>query len=291
MVRGLYLTRPELPSRWDWITAARLLAGRDYVISGWDAVRAYGIGADRAPTDEILVLAAAGTHHRVGRLVMRPSARPVIGNLIRPREGVGIRTVRVAAPARAVADTALTYRMFEPVRALATAAVQRRLCTPAQLVHELETGPRAGSAFLRRAVADVLEGAESISEAELAEVLRRVDVPRFELNVPILDHTGRVIAIVDVLWRRLRAALEVDSKQHHFFAEDWARTMRRHNMLTASGIATTHYPPSDIRAHPAVVAREVASWLRARAAELDVPYHDAAPGPTIRRAPLRLLPP
>jgi very-short-patch-repair endonuclease len=207
-------------------------------------------------------------------------------------EGIELRLTRIAAPARAVADTALTCRMFEPVRALVTAAVQRRLCTPEQLADELEAGPRNGSAFLRRAVADVLLGAESISEAELADLLRGARVPAFELNVPIMNPTGRVVAVADALWRELRAVLEVDSRQHHFYEDGWARTMRRHNLLTATGLAVTHYPPSEIRARPAEVAGEVASWLRGRAAELGVHYRAAAPrAPSAAdRAPFRLPP-
>ena len=60
--------------------------------------------------------------------------------------------------------------------------------------------------------------------------LRRAAVPDFELNVPILLTLYlRAIAIADILWRALRAILEIDSQEFHFSAEDW-----RHPRPTAT---------------------------------------------------------
>src|SRR5215471_3589152 len=71
-------------------------------------------------------------------------------------------------------------------------------------------------------------------------------VPTFELNVPIV-HAGRVIAVADVLWRKLHAVLEIDSREYHLSEAQWKATMARHNKLTNVGYAVTHYPPSAIR--------------------------------------------
>ena len=177
----------------------------------------------------------------------------------------------LVSAARAVADTALEYRYGPPVRAMVTGAVQRGLCTPQAIVDELEAGPRNDSAMLRRAVADVLGGARSVAEAEAADVLRRGGLPSFELNAPILDADGRLIAIADVLWRELRAIAEIDSREFHFSEQDWKRTMRRHNRLTAAGYAVMHVPPSLIRSDPDRWLDEVRAGLSARASELGVP--------------------
>ncbi len=58
----------------------------------------------------------------------------------------------------------------------------------------------------------------------------RGSVPPFELNVPIVDEYGRLLYVVDMLWRELRAALEVDSREYHFGVEDW----RRHSTGTTN---------------------------------------------------------
>jgi hypothetical protein len=132
----------------------------------------------------------------------------------------------------------------------------------------------------------VFGGAASISEAELADLMRAAGLPPFELNVPILDPDGNHVATADALWRSLRAVLEVDSREHHFLEPKWKRTMRRHNNLTRFGLTITHYPPVDLRDRPAVVMDEAHDWLRRRAAELGVPY---PPGPPAQPgAPYRL---
>jgi hypothetical protein len=51
LVRGVYLTRVDRPTRADWIMAGLAIAGPGAVLSGWDAVRARGIGSERAPVD------------------------------------------------------------------------------------------------------------------------------------------------------------------------------------------------------------------------------------------------
>jgi very-short-patch-repair endonuclease len=268
LVPGVYLSRPDPPERTDWIRAGFAIAGADGVLSGWDAVRVQKLGDSTLPTDEVLILCRRGGFRRVGRVRIRPSNRS-LRCAHRFAEGVG--WINVAGCARAVADTSLTYRTLPPVRALVTSAVQARRCTIEDLEDELGAGPQQGSAHLRRAIGDVVAGAASIAEAELADLLRAAALPAFELNVPILDRAGRHLATADVLWRALRAVLEVDSRRHHFLESDWARTMRRHNQLMRCGLAIAHYPPAEFRADPHRVTGEIDAWLRVRA-ELGFSY-------------------
>lgn len=283
LTRGVYFTRGELPTRADWVRAGMELAGAGAALSGWDAVRAYGLGSDRPPSDEVLVLAVGGTHRLRGRVRIRPSRRPTHATR-RLLPGAG--RIPVAGVARAVADTALVYRTFAPVRALVISAAQQGLCTAEALARELDDGPRNGSGHLRRALEDVLIGAASVPEAELADLMRGAGLPEFELNVPLVDYRGVVIAVADVLWRELRAVLEVDSRKHHFLETEWRGTMRRHNELTRCGLALTHYPPVELRDNRERVLGEIDQWLRARSAELRLPY-PPPPAPD-RGTPFRL---
>lgn len=285
LTRGLYLTRPDPPDRTDWIAGGLLIGGRGTVLSGWDAVRAHGLGAETPPTTDVLVLALSGRHRRVGPVIVRPSQRELrCVRKVLPRLGSRL----VAGVARAVADTALLYGTFGPVRALVTSAVQRQMCTVEELVHEYETGPRNDSAHLHDAVDDIISGAESIAEAELLDVLRTGSLPTFEMNVWLVDDHGRQIAKADALWRTLGAVLEVNSRQHHFLEPDWIATMGRHNVLTRHGLSVVHYPPSAVRRTGQAVATQVRGWLRRRAAELGVPYPPPAPHPDLIGTPLRL---
>lgn len=195
----------------------------------------------------------------------------------------GYRDLPIVAGARGVADTALLYRSFAPVRALVTSAVQRQVCTPTELADELATMPRNYSRHFRAALSDVLDGARSIAEAEAARALASGPVPAFELNVPLLNSAGRVVAVADALWRELRAVLEIDSREFHFSETDWNATRARHNRLTAANLAVQHFSPAEVRANPAGWAAQIAGWLQVRAAELGVPF--PPPGGAIRPGP------
>jgi hypothetical protein len=138
--------------------------------------------------------------------------------------------VPVTSVARAVADTALYQRWLGSVRAMVAAAVQHGLCSVEELTDQLAACPRNNSALLRRALGELADGARSAAEVVATDYLRRADVPPFELNAPIMDG-GQLVAIADVLWRELRAVLEIDSREFHFSASDWQATMRRHNRL------------------------------------------------------------
>jgi hypothetical protein len=285
LASGVLLTRPEEPTRADWVNVGLHLGGPFAALSGWDAVRLRGLGASRPPAAHVLILTTKGENRVVGGVHLRPSARPLSVTQLSVLDDA-FPAARVVRPARAVADTSLMYHTLAPVRALVTSAVQREQCTADELYQELEDGPRNGSAFLRRALEDVFGGAASISEAELADALRTAGLPPFELNVPILDATGRHVATADALWRALRAVLEVDSREHHFLEPQWRNTMTRHNLLTRSGLALTHYPPVEIRRATPRVTCEVGEWLRARAEELKLPY--PPPRPADWGRPLRL---
>ena len=104
------------------------------------------------------------------------------------------------------------------------------------------------------------------------------------MNVPLLSANGRVIAVLDFLWRGLLAVLEIDSREFHFREADWKATSARHNLLTRLGLAVIHYPPSQTSSPR--WTDEVQEWLRNRAAELRTPYRAATP--TGEGSPLRL---
>jgi hypothetical protein len=282
LVRGIVLTAPGPPTREDWVLVGMAIAGPAAALSGWDALRTYGLGAAEPPSRSVLVLDRGGSHRRIGCVLVRPTSRPYATQLL-PFAHPTLPYVPIVPAARAVADTALMYRRFAPVRALVTTSVQRRKCSPGELVAELEACPRNGSRMFRRALADVLDGARSIAEAEAVDFLRRVAVPAFELNVPILDHTGVRVSVADVLWREMRAVAEIDSREYHLGEKQWKGTGHRHNRLTTGWLALEHFPPSEIRSRRMDWARDVEIWLRGRARELGLPYR---PG----RGPIRAGP-
>jgi hypothetical protein len=239
IARGAVLTRPEAPTRDDWAALGIALGGPTAALTGWDAARAVGLGDPIPPGGPVLVVSRHATNRVVGCVRIRETTRPYSVRTTSPDNAVHPLTP-IVGTARAVSDAAAQFTAANPVRALVTSAIQRERCTVEQLLAELHAGPRNGSRLLRLAMADAVDGARSIAEAAASRRMTRARIPAFELNVPIVDADGRVIAVADVLWRELRAILEIDSREYHLSEADWKRTMRRHNLLTRIGFAATH---------------------------------------------------
>ena len=269
LARGVVLTRPDPPARTDWAAVGLGVAGSNAVLSGWDAVRYYGLGALSPPSVPVLVLSDRSGCRDLGGVHIRRTAGPLDARSVSVRDDA-LPLARLAAPARAVVDTAMQIPTFAGIRALVTASVQKGACTPGELIDQLPKIARRDSGRLRKALEDVVDGAHSEAEAKALTSLRLADVPAFELNVALIDVHGRVIAVADVLWRELRAILEVDSRQFHFSEVDWHQTSDRHNRLTSHGFALVHYPPARFDGESWLV--EVVAWLKARARELSVHY-------------------
>lgn len=286
MARGVVLTRADLPTRTDWADAGLWVAGETAALSGWDALRARGIGDRRPPAAPVLVLTREGRSRRIGGVHIRRTDRPYAAELTSAFAEVLALSPIVGVP-RAVADAAFWERRRAGVRALVAAAVQQGGCPVEDLVAELEAGPRQYSGWLRRAIAEIGAGARSAAEAEAVRRLSRGAVPVFELNVPIIDQRGVHIYTVDVLWRALRAALEIDSREYHFSDAEWQGTLARHNALTRAGLSVTHYPPSDMSDPREAWLHETAEWLRVRSRELAVPWTPSR----LRVAPAGAAPP
>lgn len=269
LASGIVLTRPDDPTREDWAEAGIALAGPGAALSGWDALSLRGLGDRVPPNGPVLVLRRQGMNRLVGGVRLRRTNRPFSQITISPHS-TRLPFAPIVSTARAVADTALDYEDAARVRALVTSVIQRRVCRIEDLLAELRQGPSNGSSGLRSALADAADGARSAAEAVALGRLRRAAVPAFELNVPVVVGSGRVRFVVDVLWRELRAVLEIDSREFHLGEREWQATMRRHNELTRYGFAVVHYPPSVV-GEPGW-SSEVADWLRARAVELAVPW-------------------
>lgn len=168
---------------------------------------------------------------------------------------------------------------MDDVRALVAQAVRAGLCDLAELRAELDSGPRQRSAHLRTALADVEAGAWSAPEARAARILRTADVPPFEQNARIdLPDGGYFVA--DILWRALRAIMEIDSDEHHGEPVTRDATDRRHIALSTLGYSVVHRRPGLIFRQPDRFRRETESWLAARARELDHRGDQYPSGPT-----------
>lgn len=262
---GVYLTHNGACLESEAMAAAMQYAGPTGMLSGTYALRRHGVRAAPVSAERMLVLVPLTTSRRSAGFVHLRHTE------FMPRYSVRRDGLALAPVSRAVVDTCLGLRAQQSVRAITAEVVQRGLCGVHELAADLRIASRRGSALLRRAVDEVGLGGWSAPECEVGSLLRRGDVPPFEQNADVYDDAGEWLACGDVVWRQLRAILEVDSRQHHADPDAWERTLERHNRLAAAGWVVLHFSPRLIRQAPQDLVAQVRVWLRRRAAELDAP--------------------
>ena len=250
LLRGVYLVRTGSPTTDQRDMAALLYAGRGSVLTGCAAMRRLGLKTPLTATVDVLVPAA---NKRTSSDFVR-----VLRTTRMPDQFYGSGRIHFAMAARAVADAARGLGNLGQVRALVADSVQSGWCRVVELISELDAGPVAGSALLRRVLAEVADGVRSAPEADFRELVISAGLPMPMFNARLF--AGSVlIAVADAWWPEAGVAAEVDSREWHLSAEQWEQTMRRHARMTAQGILVLHFTPKQIRTQPA----QVVSALRA----------------------------
>ena len=253
LLPGTYLAATGVPTFMQQEIAALIYAGSGSVLTGAAALRHHGIRAPQAAVITVLI-----PNHR--HVSSTDSVR-IWRTTRMPRTPMHDGPVRVALPARAVADTARALSSLRDVRAVVADAVQSRRCPIFLLADELEEGPRRRSALLRQAIGEVQEGIRSVAEADFHDLLKRARVPIPLFNARILAG-NTFVAEADAWWQRAGVAAEVDSREWHLSPADWKRTMQRHAAMTAHGILVLHFTPTMIRQEPAIVVQQVRKALK-----------------------------
>ena len=239
LLPGVYLAQTGSPSADQREMGALLYAGPASVLTGAAALRRFGLAGPRTALVDVLV--PAGTQKRDAGFVR-------IHRTTRLPEPFGVAgEVRFAFPPRAVADAARGLTDIGDVRAVVAGAVQREKCPVGPLRYELDNGSRRGSALLRRALAEVADGARSAAEADLHALIKRTRLPMPMFNPRLF--AGRVfIASPDCWWPDAGVAAEVDSREWHLSPRDWEETLARHARMSAHGIIALHFTPRQISA-------------------------------------------
>ena len=264
LLPGTYLAATGVPTTTQREIAALTYAGSDSVITGEAALRHHGIRAPQTAVVTVLI---------PNRRYVRSSGSVRIWRTTRmPRTPLNDGPVRVALPARAVADTARALSSLSDVRAVVADAVQPHRCPIFLLADELEEGPRRGSGLLRQVIGEVQDGIRSVAEADFRDLLLRAQLPTPMFNARILAG-DTFVASADAWWQRAGVAAEVDSREWHLRPADWERTMRRHAAMTAHGILVLHFTPRMIREDSADVVRQIREALKTGSARPPLALH------------------
>jgi hypothetical protein len=249
---GVYLTVTGTPTVTQREIAAVLYAGPWGVLTGLAALRRHGMRVPESTSVDLLIPAG---HVRASRgfVTVRPTTRM-------PEQVCYRSPVQFALPPRAVADAARELGSFRDVRGLVADAVQRGLCRVDLLREEVENGPRRGSAWLRRALAEVADGIRSGAEGDFRDLIRKAGLPAPMFNAKL--YAGQeFLAVADAWWPEAGVVGEVESREWHLSPEDWENTLERSARLSARGIIVLHFTPGQIRNQPARVAADIRKAL------------------------------
>lgn len=194
-----------------------------------------------------------------GPLMRRPG---VVGHRRRSAAAVVMWTgVRVSAPEHAWRECAglLSVRRLVEVGDFLVGHQGRT--TIDALAATIRPGERS-VAVARQAVELIRVGAESAMETWLRLTVVDAGFPEPDLQVEVLDGTGRFLARVDMGWPELRIALEYDG-DHHRERSTFEHDQRRDNSMTVNGWLVLHANRGDVD-RPAVLFERLRQAFVAR---------------------------
>jgi hypothetical protein len=252
LLPGIYVAATGTPTTLQRQMAALLHAGDGSLITGQAALRHHHIWGPDAEVVDVLVPASRRRSDaefvRLHRTIRMPERSWQVGPL------------RLALPARSVADTVRGLTRLRDVRAVVADAIQQGRCEIRQLHAELLAGPNLGSALFREALTDVADGIRSTAEADLKDLLTKSKLPMPLFN-PSLYDGDTFIARPDAWWPEFGVAVEVDSKQWHLSPEDHERTLTRGRRMGVYQIIVLRFTPKQLRTQPAEVIKEIRDAL------------------------------
>jgi hypothetical protein len=269
MLPAVYLTVTGTATADQRDMAALLYAGPRSVITGPVAVRRHNLRCAGLNILDLLV-PADSRRKSTGYVQIQRTIRM-------PADLYTTGPIRFTSPARAVADAARAMNRFSDVQALVCDAVQRGRCTLEELVGELNEGPKLGRRWYRMALAEVGEGIRSAAEGGLKRLIDRSDLDKPVYNADLYTLDGIFLGRPDAWFGRAGVAGEVDSREYHMSARDYAETTMRHNRMEAAGIHMLHWLPSTIKAKPGRIVADLRDAIAAGNERPELPIRAVPP--------------
>ncbi|WP_155865022.1 hypothetical protein [Gryllotalpicola ginsengisoli] len=126
---------------------------------------------------------------------------------------------------------------------------QRKLTTRARLGAAIRRfGGRRGAVKLRAAFALIRENAESAKETEWRLAIMRAGFPEPEINYPLYDSDGKLIAVFDLAYPLWVTGIDYEGQHHAANAEQFAHDIRRYNAIRRAGWADIRIAARSTRA-------------------------------------------
>lgn len=122
---------------------------------------------------------------------------------------------------------------------------------------------RRHSRALAAALEDVRAGTDSVKETELRLLLTSWGFPEPQVNLPIVDAAGDLVAIGDLVWEEYRVVCEYDGDQHRTDRRQYERDLDRLEHLRWEGWHVVRAQQRHLRAERHTLRRRVARALLA----------------------------
>jgi len=235
--------------------AAVLAGGEGAVLSHLSAAGAWDLRPARLGAFDVTIAGGGRTRRVAG--IRSHRCRLV------PEDVTRLRGVPVTTVARTLLDVAETEPQRDVDRAL-DQAVRLRRFDEREMGGVLERAfGRHGLKRLRRGLIRLRPDAgrtRSELEDRALEVVERFALPRPEVNEKVGTYT------VDLLWRRERLVVELDSRAWHLTPDAFEDDRRRDATLTVAGYEVLRFTWTQVNEEPTWVTDTIAAVLRAREA-------------------------
>ncbi|MEV7550082.1 hypothetical protein AB0N89_10690 [Amycolatopsis sp. NPDC089917] len=259
LLPGIVLLSRTPPTTRQRIEAALMHCDRRGMVTGFEALRFYGLAP--APKTRAVHVLVPEDHKFTSAnftIVERTKHFPA---------PVSLDGVPLAPPHRAVLDGLRRVRDFDLVSATLLEALESGLCTHHDLVAELDSGSRRGTALPRSVLRRLVDDVRSVPELDAVALWRSAGLPDPLCNVKLFDRDGRFIAMADLWDDEVALAWEIDSWEFHQKGELFKKTIERNNRYAASGIVVVQTLPSKLRSDPKAVVSELRAarkWAASR---------------------------
>ena len=270
--RGVYHTRPGPPDETQLIRAGLLAAGPRAVAVLSSAARIHGWPV--LPRDAGVQVSLPADRRRLDQPGL--TARQLV---LRREDVLRVAGMAVTTPARTAADLLLRMTRAEAVPML-DAALGADLLTEDDLdiSHGLIYGNR-GAVRARASIAAADRRAQSPLESRIRLICADGGVPPTELQYPVYDNFGALVAVSDLAWSEYRVLGEADGRAPHSTPEALLHDRWRQNTLMGLGFIVVRFSWADVL-RPAYVVQTVRNALATARERRDDPHWAAPPAIT-----------
>ena len=236
--------------------AALINCGPRSVLTSFSGLDASGLAGWERPWVDVLVPRGARICRPAGlpmRIHYTDNWDPSTINLLR----------RLHRPAYAAVLAASTFANPGPACGILAATVQQRLVRPQDLAAVVAGYSRVRHrAVLLAAAADIGQGAQALSEIDLARLCRRAGLPE-PVRQAVRETADGRRRYLDAEWKRRdgrRVVAEVDGALHLVPARWWADQLRQNELVLADDLVL-RFPTAIVRLEEALVVGQLARAL------------------------------